>query len=873
MQEVMDLHLPAVLLLHPGVVVLVLGLFRHHIRGIVNLGELMVSLLIYFNILNQLLSKCIMDKSWMDMPRQTNEYIKGVDNFLDFAFSNSAKANKILCPCKACQNCFWGVSDVVREHLICEGFTEGYDTNEEDDISDLLRDLDVGLDDNCDLEGSGKHDLEGSGKQEDEDMESFYKLVEDASQALYLGCRNFLKFRFIIRLLHIKFLGGWSGKSFDMLLASGTRERRWHDEERIKDGLLRHPADAPFWKDFDSSYPDFASDSRNLRLAVASDGFSPLKTFNSTYSIWPVILIPYNLPPWKCMKQTNFILSLVISGPRALGADMDVYLKPFVDDMVDMCVKGIRTYDAFKDECFQLHVAILCSISDLPGLGYLHGCVSSGKVSCPECHSHECSLQLKKGGKYVFVCHRRFLDANHIFRSLAELFDGTEEHRPAPVPLSGEEILELTANMHTSFGKDPTTKKPANPIRRGRNDAPLAWKRKSIWQMYSPTIRKLEAEIAETLSILETIFVPAFFDTMVHLMVHLPAQARIGAPVQYRSMWAIERFLMRLKGYVCTKSHPEGSICEAYKFDESLTFCSQFLRGCETRFTRHPFNYTKCFSKHIEYLRSIGHRNQRKINSIHHEIFHEWFRKHVKWLVENGMEVPEEMQILANETFMLATMYNSYTINGFNFHTYSSDEGRSVQNSGVALVAQTSCFENGNMDPIVRNKTYYGRIKEIIELNYRNKGNVVLFKCDWVDNRIQDTWVKTDQFGTTLVNFNHLFNTGERSLDEPFILASQATQVYYVQDPIDREWSAVVRSKPREIYDMAASDSEEVDQQNEFRSFIPDLYPNVYDLNIFLQDVIHVRTDIDGTIVSEKRGRDKMVTAGEKKKGRSSLRI
>jgi hypothetical protein len=109
----------------------------------------------------------------------------------------------------------------------------------------------------------------------------------------------------------------------------------------------------------------------------------------------------------------------------------------------------------------------------------------------------------------------------------------------------------------------------------------------------------------------------------------------------------------------------------------------------------------------------------------------------VEGLVENGIEIPEEMQILANELFMIATMYNSYTINGFNFHTYSIDEGRPYQNSGVALVAQTSCFENGNTDLIVCNKTYYGRIKEIIELNYRNKGNIVLFKCDWVDNRFK----------------------------------------------------------------------------------------------------------------------------------------
>jgi hypothetical protein len=62
----------------------------------------------------------------------------------------------------------------------------------------------------------------------------------------------------------------------------------------------------------------------------------------------------------------------------------------------------------------------------------------------------------------------------------------------------------------------------------------------------SPVIQKsdmdtLEADIAETLSLLEAIFPPSFFDIMVHLMVHLPAQARIAGPVHFRSMWPVER--------------------------------------------------------------------------------------------------------------------------------------------------------------------------------------------------------------------------------------------------------------------------------------------------------------------------------------------
>jgi hypothetical protein len=53
-----------------------------------------------------------------------------------------------------------------------------------------------------------------------------------------------------------------------------------------------------------------------------------------------------------------------------------------------------------------------------------------------------------------------------------------------------------------------------------------------------------------------------------------------------------------------------------------------------------------------------------------------------------------------------------------------------------------------------------------------------------------------------MVNFKHLFNTGDKELDEPFIFASLATQVYYVQYPIDVDWFAVLKSKQRDMYDI-----------------------------------------------------------------------
>jgi hypothetical protein len=50
---------------------------------------------------------------------------------------------------------------------------------------------------------------------------------------------------------------------------------RWHKEELVSDGKMRHPADSPAWKHVDKRYKKFASDPRNVRLGLASDGFNP----------------------------------------------------------------------------------------------------------------------------------------------------------------------------------------------------------------------------------------------------------------------------------------------------------------------------------------------------------------------------------------------------------------------------------------------------------------------------------------------------------------------------------------------------------------------------------------------------------------------
>jgi hypothetical protein len=51
--------------------------------------------------------------------------------------------------------------------------------------------------------------------------------------------------------------------------------------------------------------------------------------------------------------------------------------------------------------------------------------------------------------------------------------------------------------------------------------------------------------------------------------------------------------------------------------------------------------------------------------------------------------------------------------------------------------------------------------------------------------------------------------------NEPYVLASQAEQVYYVKDTKDPNWMVVVKTKPRDFYDMPEETTNEACQENE----------------------------------------------------------
>ena len=55
-----------------------------------------------------------------------------------------------------------------------------------------------------------------------------------------------------------------------------------------------------------------------------------------SYSMWPVVMTAYNLPLWLCTKDPYKMLTLLIPGPNAPKKDIDVFLRPLVDELKEL---------------------------------------------------------------------------------------------------------------------------------------------------------------------------------------------------------------------------------------------------------------------------------------------------------------------------------------------------------------------------------------------------------------------------------------------------------------------------------------------------------------------------------------------------------
>jgi hypothetical protein len=193
------------------------------------------------------------------------------------------------------------------------------------------------------------------------------------------------------------------------------------------------------------------------------------------------------------------------------------------------------------------------------------------------------------------------------------------------------------------------------------------------------------------------------------------------------------------------------------------------------------------------------------------------------------MALGEKLVLHCRGPMVSAIEYNRYVVNGKLFRTIAYDVRRRSQNSGICV-------------PIVDDETYYGKLTKIIEVEYYDRTKYVLFKCDWADNT-RGRGYKLDKYGLTLVNFRNLVHKGDKITDEPYVLTSQVSQVYYVTDDRDPDWACALRTKPRNVYDLGLGQVDDDDQPSYHETEPPQLDHN-HHYDPHPDDIDYTRTDV-----------------------------
>lgn len=138
---------------------------------------------------------------------------------------------------------------------------------------------------------------------------------------------------------------------------------------------------------------------------------------------------------------------------------------------------------------------------------------------------------------------------------------------------------------------------------------------------------------------------------------------------------------------------------------------------------------------------------------------------------------------------MLVKEYSGCIINGVRFHTRELDDRRTSQNSGL--------LAEGNYDGKMHN--FYGHLSKVWELDYMCQNSVILFQCEWynTNNTGRNRTIRTDTYCTSIDVTSRWYQS------DPFILPSQAKQVFYLKDTKWGEpWQVVERVQQRGVFDV-----------------------------------------------------------------------
>lgn len=187
--------------------------------------------------------------------------------------------------------------------------------------------------------------------------------------------------------------------------------------------------------------------------------------------------------------------------------------------------------------------------------------------------------------------------------------------------------------------------------------------------------------------------------------------------------------------------------------------------------------------------------------------------------VDGSPQCTQELFALAQGPQWGAFSYTSCIVNGVRFAVQSLDNRRTTQNSGVSTIGPEGL-------------TFYGQLEDIIQICYFTGYSVVLFRCKWFNTDPKKKRCVTKNNITSIDISSDWYKT------EPYILATQAKQVFYIEDPsYKRNWMVVENVNHRKIWDHP-----KIDEISEI-DVIHDNSSSNFDLSANLDELTNVGLD------------------------------
>ncbi|XP_031095104.1 uncharacterized protein LOC115999390 [Ipomoea triloba] len=355
---------------------------------------------------------------------------------------------------------------------------------------------------------------------------------------------------------------------------SDAKNLTWHADQKISDGKLRHPADSRQWTTFDNAFPEFGHEPRNLRLGLCTDGndidvfLAPL--IEDLKSLWDEAygnLSGYSLKGHMACPicEDNICYHQLVHGRKTVYMGHRRFLDKFHPyRRLKKAFKGVQDYtDALQPLTgIQVYERVECiNVTFAPRSG------DKKTYLPPAAHT------LSRKEKISFCECLRGVKVSQWYSSNISRLVNIQD-----LKLVGLKSHDCHALMQQLL---PVAVRGILPKKLRYTVIRLCFFFNAICAKVIDLdkLDELQNGIIVTLCQLEMHFPPAFFDIMVHLLVHLVREIRECGPAYLRWMYPFERYRKVLKGYVRNRYRPEASIVESYIVEEVIEFCTEYLAG------------------------------------------------------------------------------------------------------------------------------------------------------------------------------------------------------------------------------------------------------------------------------------------------------